>query len=86
VFAELPVGLLREFLAKFERRSDALKPLYVDRETEKWIYKATNQAMQPLLRRIGYRSLKQFEAAYAELGNKMPLPRTRATSRQTEGK
>lgn len=80
-FAELPFGLLRELLAKFERRSDALKPLYVDRETLKSNYKTTNHSMQPLLRRMGYRSLKQFEAAYAELGNKMPLPRTRATNR-----
>jgi hypothetical protein len=31
--------------------------------------------MQPLLRRMGYRSLKQFEAAYAELGAQTPLPR-----------
>jgi hypothetical protein len=26
---------------------------------------STEQVMQPLLRRMGYRSLKQFEAAYA---------------------
>lgn len=77
VFAELPVGLLRELLAKFERRSDALKPLFVDREAEKSIYQTTNRVMQPLLRHVGYRSLKQFEAFYAELGKKMPMPRSR---------
>ena len=78
VFVQLPVGVLRQLLAKFERRSDALRPLSVERETEKWIYRATNRAMQPLLRHMGYRSLKQFKAAYAELGDKMPIPKGRA--------
>jgi hypothetical protein len=75
VFAQLPVGLLREMLAMFERRSKAMTPVWVDPRTQRSIYKETNRLMQPLLRRMGYRSLKQFEAAYAELGAQTPLPR-----------
>jgi hypothetical protein len=75
VFAQLPAGLLREMLAMFERRSKALIPGWVDPQTQRSIYKETNRLMQPLLRRMGYRSLKQFEAAYAELGAQTPLPR-----------
>ena len=75
VFVEIPVSLLREFMAKFERRSDALKPLSVDREAANSIYQTTNRVMQPLLRRMGYRSLKQFETAYAEMGAQTPMPR-----------
>lgn len=81
ILVELPVGLLRELLALFELRSNALKPLSVDREAEKSIYKTTNRVMQPLLRRMGYRSLKQFQVAYAEMGTQMPLPRARTIGR-----
>jgi Family of unknown function (DUF5681) len=78
VFAEQPVRFLRALLAMFEQRSQALTPLWVDPKTERSIYKETNRLMQPLLRRMGYRSLKQFEAAYAELGAQTPMPRRRA--------
>ena len=39
---------------------------------------STEQLMQPLLRRMGYRSLKQFEAAYAEFGNAVPWLKRKA--------
>jgi hypothetical protein len=77
VFVEQPVSLLRALLAMFERRSKLLAPVWVDREIQRSIYKETNRLMQPLLRRMGYRSLKQFEAAYAEMGPATPVNRNR---------
>lgn len=75
-----PMPLLRAILAHFERRSLRLTPILPDREHDKQVYETTNRIMQPLLRKNGYRSLKQFRAAYAELGNDMPWPRRRVAS------
>jgi hypothetical protein len=80
VLVPLPVRVLRTLLAKFEQRSKALTSPWVDRPAQRSIYKMTNRAMQPLLRHFGYRSLKQFDAAYAELGKNTPFPRRRAPS------
>jgi hypothetical protein len=79
LLAAQPLRSLRAILEHFERQSLALTPILPDREHDKQVYEATNRIMQPLLRKNGYRSLKQFRAAYAELGNKMPMPRQRAT-------
>ena len=75
VFLGYPRQLLNAALASVERYA-AAKPLpALSPEHRREVQRATNRAMQPILRRMGYRSLKQFEAAYAELGNDMPWPR-----------
>lgn len=77
VFVGQPMRLLRAIQAHFERTARELTPILTDPETEKQAYHATNRMMQPLLRKYGYRSLKQFRAAYDELGTAMPWPRKR---------
>lgn len=70
-----PRPLLKAALASVERYA-AVKPLpALSPDGQRDVQRATNKAMQPILRRMGYRSLKQFEAAYAELSNNMPWPR-----------
>lgn len=64
----LPMPLLRKILAHLERAaSEIVRPQLTARQ-QKDVYKETNRLMKPILRRQGFRTLKQFEAAYAELG------------------
>jgi hypothetical protein len=74
-FVPLPMTFLRALLAEFERRAKAIKRPVLSKEEQKAVYQVTNRVMQPLLRPMGYRSFRQFELAYAEMGDKMPWPR-----------
>lgn len=64
----LPMPLLRKILAHFERVASEIVRPQLPAQEQKDVYKATNQLMKPILRQQGFRTLKQFEAAYAELG------------------
>ena len=74
-FTALPMAMLRDLLAEFERRAKTIKRPPISKEEQKNAYEVTNRIMKPLLRHMGYRSLRQFELAYAEMGEKMPWPR-----------
>jgi hypothetical protein len=64
----LPMPVLRKILAHFERAArDIVRP-QLTAQQQKDVYKVTNRVMKPILRKQGFRTLKQFEAAYAELG------------------
>jgi hypothetical protein len=76
-FSRLPVRLLRAILASVEGKARSVYRPIQTAEGRKDVYDMTNRIMQPVLRRTGYRSLRQFEAAYAELGNAMPWPRVK---------
>jgi hypothetical protein len=85
-FIGLPVPLLRAIQAAVERTADSFYRLPLIAAEQKSVYKATNRVVQPILRPMGYRSQKQFEAAFAELGNNMPWPRSGPVKRLTIGR
>ena len=83
LFLGYPRPLLKAALASVERFAAANPLPILAREAERDVQRVTNRAMQPLLRRMGYRSLTQFEAAYAALGDKMPWPRAQQLGGRT---
>jgi hypothetical protein len=71
----LPLELLEAALEASERHVASLFRMPLSPETAKAAYRLTNRVMKPLIRPMGYQTLKQLEAACAVAGDKMPWPR-----------
>lgn len=73
----LTVKKLERLVDERRAESDFRKALAgVSDEWDKDSYKTVNSIMKPLLKRQGYRSLREFEHAFETHGEKMPWPKT----------
>jgi Family of unknown function (DUF5681) len=75
----LPMKELEKLVDERKHESDFRKALAgVSDEWDKESYKTVNSIMKPLLKRQGYRSLREFEHAFETEGEKMPWPKPKA--------
>lgn len=74
-FVGLPLPLLEAILDSVERKAESFVRPRLSAEEAKDVYKTTNRIMRPLLKPMGYRSLREFEVAYAQMGDKLPWPK-----------
>jgi hypothetical protein len=75
VFWLFPIADLKADVQRYDVERRVLKPLGFNAKHDRESYKIANDAMKPLLRRHGYRSLAHFEQAYETLGSEMHWPR-----------
>jgi hypothetical protein len=78
-FLGQPLPLLEAILDNLERTARSFVRPALSPEDSRDVYQTTNRLMSPLLKPMGYRSLKQFETAYAEMGDRVPWPRKKAS-------
>ena len=71
-YAYMPLRQLRAVIAEISVVRDRLNP-NPNLEYDTGTYKEVNKRLMPILKVFGFRSLAQFEAAYAAKGGKMKL-------------
>lgn len=76
-FMTIPMGDVRTMLKRGERRVEEWRLRAGQSAPDKDCYRVANEVMKPLLNSYGYRSLAEFNAAYALHGDTLPWPKPR---------
>lgn len=75
-----PLRDLRAHLKECEARALRLRPSSLNDPMDKETYRTVNEAMKPLLKLYGYRSLAEFDKAHEQFGEAMPWPKRKITA------